>query len=198
MDAQGITSQAQFIIPFTNTPVITTASPLPNATQGSAYSTTIAASGGTLPYVWSILSQTGSNGWVINSSTGALTGTPGVAETDTVLVQVLDSASQSASKNFSLQVVSSGGTLVLHQDGFPLPAPSAGVGLPYELGITVTNSTNLISWSVVSPAITASFINQSNARTIFSWPSPTSGAISIVIQATDTVTSNTGTITLNI
>jgi len=117
---------------------------------------------------------------------------------DTLVVQVQDSSFPPlfATAIFFIPT-SAGGTLTLQQDGFPQSAPQAAVGVPYELGISVTNSANLMSWSVVSPVITASFINQSNTRTIFSWPSPTAIG-GLVIQATDTVTLNTGTITLSI
>ena len=116
---------------------------------------------------------------------------------DTVTIQVMDAAGLTAQATFLIPIQSAGGTLTLQQDGFPQSAPFAAVGVPYELGISVTNSANPMSWSVVSPVITASFINQSNTRTIFSWPSPTAIG-GLVIQATDTVTLNTGTITLSI
>lgn len=90
-------------------PTITTASPLPNATETSPYSTTIAATGGTTPYTWSITSQTGTNTWSINSSTGVLTGTPGSAETDSIVVKVTDAATLTNSKTFSLVVQSNTG-----------------------------------------------------------------------------------------
>lgn len=105
MDSLGLTAQALFTIPFTTAPTISTSSPLSNATQSNAYSTTIAATGGIAPYTWSITSHTGTNTWSINAASGVLTGTPASVETDTITVQVLDSLSQPASKTFSLQVV---------------------------------------------------------------------------------------------
>jgi Chitobiase/beta-hexosaminidase C-terminal domain len=86
---------------------ITTTSPLPNATQGVAYGTTIAATGGATPYAWS-LTQTGSNGWAINSATGVVTGTPSVLETDVLTVTVVDALGVPSAKNFNLQVTTAG------------------------------------------------------------------------------------------
>ena len=58
---------------------ITTAS-LPSGTVGVAYSTTLAATGGTTPFTWSLTSGTLPAGLSLNPSTGAITGTPSQAE----------------------------------------------------------------------------------------------------------------------
>src|SRR5438034_2112851 len=58
---------------------ITTTSPLPAGTQGTAYSATLTGSGGTSPYSWPIASGTLPSGWSISSSettTGAIGGIP--------------------------------------------------------------------------------------------------------------------------
>ncbi len=80
---------------------ISTTSPLTSATQSLVYSSgsplqTMAATGGGPPYTWTLTSQSGgSNTWAVNSSTGAITGTPGAAETDTLNIKVTDSSSTS-------------------------------------------------------------------------------------------------------
>lgn len=94
-------------------PTITTATPLPGATQATAYSTTVAATGGSTPYTWSIDSDTPNTGsWLtINSSTGVLSGTPGTAETETVVVRVTGTDGGTSTKTFSLTVSpAAGGT----------------------------------------------------------------------------------------
>lgn len=87
---------------------ITTTSPLPNATQSTAYSFTMAATGGVTPYVWSLLSQTGSNGWSVSPS-GVVSGTPGTIETDTLDIQVVDALGVPSAANFNLTVNSASG-----------------------------------------------------------------------------------------
>ncbi len=88
---------------------ITTTSPLPSATEGEAYNTTISASGGVPPYTWAITAASPDTGsWLsINSSTGVISGTPGTAETESLTVKVTDSASSSVSQPFTLVVNSS-------------------------------------------------------------------------------------------
>lgn len=86
------------------TPVsITTTSPLPGATQGIAYSDTMAATAGTAPYTWSLTSQTGSNTWAV-SSAGVVTGTPSTLETDSLVIKVTDALGGTASGTFGLTV----------------------------------------------------------------------------------------------
>ena len=58
--------------------VITTTS-LPDGQINVAYSTTLAATGGTTPYTWSLTSGTLPSGLSLNASTGAITGTPTVS-----------------------------------------------------------------------------------------------------------------------
>ncbi len=71
-------------------PSITTTS-LPAATGGHAYTTTLAATGGIPPYSWSVVGGSLPSGLSLNSSTGAISGTPDVTGTYYFKVQVADS-----------------------------------------------------------------------------------------------------------
>jgi hypothetical protein len=87
---------------------ITTTS-LPSGTMGQAYSAQVAVSGGTTPYTWSITSGQLAAGLSLNSTTGAITGTPTEAETSSFTVEVEDSSSpvQTTTANLSITVSSS-------------------------------------------------------------------------------------------
>src|SRR5690348_16213635 len=67
---------------------------LPNATRSAAYNQTLAASGGTSPYSWSVSSGTLPTGLSLSSS-GAISGTPTVAGAFPFTVAVKDAASRS-------------------------------------------------------------------------------------------------------
>jgi hypothetical protein len=54
-DRAGTSTVTNFSLTVVAAITITTPSPLPQATQGSAYSTTIAATGGITPYLWSLV-----------------------------------------------------------------------------------------------------------------------------------------------
>lgn len=87
------------------TPTVTTAS-LPNGTAGSAYSQTLAATGGTPGYTWSQIAGTLPAGLTLHTATGVIDGTPSSAGTASGLqFRVTDSASQTAdSSTMSLTV----------------------------------------------------------------------------------------------
>ncbi len=86
---------------------ITTAS-LPNGTANAPYSATLAASGGTTPYAWTVASGALPTGLTLNSNSGAIAGTPTATGTFTFTAQVTDSATpaQTATKSFIITVPS--------------------------------------------------------------------------------------------
>jgi len=71
------------------TPLAITTTTLPNATKGTVYTTTIKASGGLQPYVWS--STTLPKGLTLNKTTGVLSGTPTKSGKFTITFRVRDS-----------------------------------------------------------------------------------------------------------
>jgi uncharacterized repeat protein (TIGR03803 family) len=84
-------------------PVITTGSPLPSGTTGATYSQILAASGGTLPYTWSIVSG-GLPAGLSLSGTGVISGTPTTTGTASFTAKVTGNNGQSATKAFSLTI----------------------------------------------------------------------------------------------
>src|SRR5258708_22125916 len=87
---------------------IATASPLSSGTVGVGYSQTIAVTGGTAPYVWSITAGALPSGLALSSATGAIGGTPTSAGSFTFTVQVTDLAAATASQAYTLTVSTAG------------------------------------------------------------------------------------------
>jgi hypothetical protein len=85
--------------------VIATSS-LPGSTVGVSYTTTLAASGGITPYLWSIATGGPPPGLSLNSQTGAISGTPSSAGTFTFTAQVSDAQNppDRATKSLSITV----------------------------------------------------------------------------------------------
>jgi hypothetical protein len=102
-DGAASTATAVLSIVVTAPLTIGTAS-LPSGLVGTAYSATLAATGGTSPYTWSIAAGTLPAGLSLNAATGAITGTPTVAGTSSVTFRVTDSAARTVTKALSIAV----------------------------------------------------------------------------------------------
>lgn len=76
---------------------------LPGATSGVAYSQSLAATGGTAPYTWTIASGTPPPGLSL-SATGILSGTPTTAGDYIFTVQAADAASRTATQSLGVTV----------------------------------------------------------------------------------------------
>lgn len=86
----ALTDEEDFSITTVATaPTITTGN-LPNGLVGVAYSATVACSGGTAPYAFSVASGALCPGLSLNASSGAITGTPPVEATCTYTIRCTD------------------------------------------------------------------------------------------------------------
>src|SRR5436190_20740791 len=112
-----------------------TTSSLPVATQGTAYSTTLQASGGTLPYIWSVSSGLLPAGLALNSGTGAIGGTPGGTGLLSFTIQVSDASAPSriATRPLSILVASVGAQ---YDPPWASIAPTATIPFTYNGGQT--------------------------------------------------------------
>ncbi len=97
------TATANLSITVNATLMITTTA-LPGGSVGTAYSTTLAASGGVTPYTWSISSGSLPAGLSINSTTGIISGTPTATGSSTFTVTVADSESPQVTASSSLSI----------------------------------------------------------------------------------------------
>jgi len=103
------TVSAQLAMSVSGALTITTSSPLPSGTPGSAYpSLTIAVTGGAPPYTFYAQPPDG----LTLSSSGTLTGTPTVSGIFSFLVTVVDSANNSDAKEFSIAIISTATSLL--------------------------------------------------------------------------------------
>ncbi|HKN35704.1 MAG TPA: Ig domain-containing protein, partial [Terriglobales bacterium] len=95
--------------------IITTS--LPSATAGSSYNIMLQASGGVMPYVWSIGTGQLPLGLSLNASTGVISGTPSASGSYGFTAAVKDSESTPQTASQSLQLTVSP----------PAPTPQPGV-----------------------------------------------------------------------
>ncbi len=105
VDSYGVSATQSLTITVNPLPLITV-TPLATATDGqTGYSQTLAATGGTTPYTWSITSGVIPTGLTLGSTSGVISGTvAGTAVTETFTVQLTDVDNVSASLPFTLTV----------------------------------------------------------------------------------------------
>jgi predicted outer membrane repeat protein len=120
--------------------VITTVSPLANGFVGTPYSSSVAATGGTLPYTWSIpnageLAAFTAAGLVLNSSTGAITGTPVAATVLNFTVQVLEASPLALTTTKPFQIT------ILNAPSITTASPLPGGNPLVVYGPTAINAT---------------------------------------------------------
>jgi hypothetical protein len=117
--------------------LIITTTLLANGQIGTAYAQTLAATGGTPPYLWALTGTAGlPPGLALNRSTGAITGTPVQNGASKFTVQVTDSAGIVTTQPLSLAI----GPVITFTTPSPLQ-PNAVVGQPYSQSIAVTGGT---------------------------------------------------------
>ncbi len=165
------------IAPAATALAITTPATLPVGMEGTAYSQTLAASGGTPPYTWSLGTGALPNGLALSSS-GVISGTPTADGTFTFLGKVTDSVAASSSVTFTLvintagpvrsgvvsQVVSGGGwktsIYLVNTSTASVPVvvkfwSNAGALLSLPLTVTQLGGTQISTGSSVSATVAA-------------------------------------------
>lgn len=150
---------------------------MPSGMVGASYKVTLAASGGTTPYKWSITSGSLPAGLSLNSSTGLIGGVPSEQQSASFIVKVTDSAENTAQGGFSLNISAKGrgSTLTITT---PL-LPGGQVSKSYWATLTASNGRAPYTWSVV-PALGVLPSGLSlNASTGTISGTPTKGGISV-------------------
>lgn len=114
-DANTVATSKQLTVIVRDTLLVTTAS-LPDGYLTNAYSQTLGGSGGKTPYTWSVSSGALPAGITLDTSSGALTGTPTAANTYSFTIKVTDANGVAAQKalsigTYALPAVTSAATL---------------------------------------------------------------------------------------
>jgi len=147
-DDVGATATRAYSIVINPALAITTVS-LPNDTLGNAYAQTLAASGGTTPYTWSISAGALPTGLDLNSFTGVLSGTPSTAGTFNFTIKVTDNVSATATQAYSV---------VINPLNIPLsivsaPLPNGTIGSAYTFTFTQSGGNAPFTWSLSAGAL---------------------------------------------
>ena len=160
-------------------PSITTTSLL-NTTVGAVYSQTLEATGGVMPYFWSVIAGSLPDGLTINSSTGEILGTVTVDGVFSFAAQIADDNSVTDSQALSITVNAAPTITTLAL----LALPGATVNDPYSLILQATGGEAPLSWSVSSGSLPTGLSLNSSTGEISGEPTVVQ-TTSFTIQATD-------------
>ncbi len=165
--------------PASPAPLSVTVTPLAAATDGSPYTASLAASGGTAPYSWILIGGSLPSGLSLSSS-GVISGTPRVSGTFTFTVQVTDSTTPTpltATAARSISVASPPLSLTT------TTLPNAIGGTAYSTALAVAGGTSPYAWAVTSGTLPAG-LTLSAGGTITGTPSG-QGSSSFTVRVTD-------------
>jgi len=195
-DSASNTASATFTVTINAGLTITSSTTFPNGYAGVSYSQGLSATGGTNSgFSWSVTSGGGSLTTLGLSLSGAgvLSGATPVAGTANFTVKVVDSASNSATQNFSV-TISPGITITTAS---PLPAGYSGVAYSQALAATGGSGTGY-SWTVTSGSLslTASGLSVS-AGGVVGGATPEVGTATFTVKVTDSA-SNTASQTFSV
>jgi hypothetical protein len=157
---------------------------LPQGTVGIPYSTTLLASGGSLPYTWSLANGTLPPGLSLSSvnSFGTIAGTPTVAGTFVITLRVTDALQAQALRSVSIAIIPQPQLSITTQN-----LPAATVGQNYSQTLTAANGTAPYQWVAgqgVPPGLSLS------ASGILSGTPTTFGTYNFQVQVADAAQHN--------
>ena len=178
-------SAAAAVVP----PTVTTSS-LPSGTVGSSYIATLTASGGVTPYAWSISAGALPAGLSLSSSSGAISGTPTTAGTNSFTVQVKDANNQTGTASLSIAVNSPALAVTTSS------LPAGTVGSAYSATLAASGGTAPYTWSITTGSLPAG-LTLAPASGLISGTPTTAGTSGFTVQVKD-ANNQTATASLSI
>ncbi|HSZ62495.1 MAG TPA: putative Ig domain-containing protein [Terriglobales bacterium] len=185
------TKSASLAIKVNPLPVITTTS-LPAATAGTAYATTLTASGGTSPFNWTVTSGSLPLGLSLIGNTGSITGTPTGTGGGSVTFQVKDAAGNSDSRALTITVNPPPALTITTTSLGP-----ALIGVAYTQTLQATGGVPTYAWSVTAGSLPTG-LSLSTTGVISGIPSGAVGTSSFTVTVTDSQTPTAATRSANL
>lgn len=196
--AQTDTSGTLTLTVNNSAPLAITTTSLPTGLVSSSYSTTLQASGGVQPYTWAISSGSLPAGLTLNTSTGAISGTPSASGSSTFTVKVTDSTKPTAGSTTATLTITINAALSITTTSLP----SGTVNVSYSASVQVTGGIQPYTWAVGSGSLPAGLSLNTSTGAISGTPTAT-GSPTFTITVTDSETptavtvSQSYTVTIN-
>ena len=133
------------------TPLSITSTSLSDGQINTAYNATLAATGGTAPYTWSLTAGTLPAGLSLNASGGVISGMPTATASGTALTfKVSDSGSPAQRRRANLSLV-----IVASLRISTTSLPNGQVGSAYSATLTATGGALPLSWTLTAGTLPA-------------------------------------------
>ena len=146
-DGSGGTGSRAYTVTM-NAAIVVSPASLSNGTMGVAYAQAVSATGGSGSYTFSVSSGALPAGLTLNSSTGAITGTPSTAATNSFTISATDSNGAAGSRPYSVTI---NAAVTVN----PASLPGGTVGAAYNQTISATGGTGTYTFSVTAGALPA-------------------------------------------
>jgi len=178
--ADAATASLAFSLAIALTPLaVTTASPLPSGVAGTAYSQTLAASGGTTPYTWNLASGSLPEEVTFNSA-GVISGTPATNGAYGFTVQLVDAYGLTASATLVLTIEAAAPAITTAS-----PLPAGREGTYYSQALTGAGGTAPYAWSLIGGSLPAGLALDSLGDITGTPTAP--GTFDFTVELTDSV-----------
>jgi hypothetical protein len=164
--------------PVATSPLAVTSSALAAGASGAAYTATLAATGGTSPYTWTLASGTLPAGLTLSTG-GVISGTPTASGTSSFTVSVHDSGSPQQKQSVTLSI-----TVTASKLSIATASLTAGtVNASYAATLAATGGTSPYAWTLASGTLPAG-LTLSTGGVISGTPTA-SGTSSLTVRVTD-------------
>ncbi|HTW80286.1 MAG TPA: putative Ig domain-containing protein [Terracidiphilus sp.] len=177
-DSENNTATANLSITINAGTLVVTTTALPFGVVNTAYSQGLAASGGTPPYTWSIISGSLPGGLSLTASSGLVSGTPTASGTSSFEVKVSDSASHTATGNVSLNILSTALTVT------NTTLTNGTENVAYSATLTATGGVSPYTWSISSGSLPSGLSLNASSGLISGTPLAT-GTSTFTVKVTD-------------
>ena len=171
-DSSGTKGTASFSAVIAGPTLTVSTTSLPAGALTATYSATLAATGGSAPYTWTV---TGLPNGLSASSSGAITGTPTALGVFTVSVTVKDSVGATAPASLSLTV--NPAPVTITTTGITPPV----IGTSFSVGFSATGGTPPYTWTAAG---LPNGVTMSSNGTLSGTPTST-GTFPIIVTVTD-------------
>ena len=177
-DTQPLSITISTVPPPPTPPDITTTS-LPAGTVGQPYNQPVVATGGTGALTWTIIAGALPANLSLNSTNGAISGTPTSAGPSSFTVRVQDSTGLSAVQALSITI-----NPPAPPDIITTTLPAATLGQPYNQTLQAVGGTGARTWSIIAGSLPPG-LNLDGATGVISGTPTVPGPSSFTVQVQD-------------